>query len=251
MSNRLWLATTTFNNPATGDVSHGYRMYDDYANMYSNYWEAAVIDDMELLKAVVLEESSEEDDAIESHIFDQEKSQTGMYINDSWYEAEQLAPLIEKWREESEELAENTAPPVEQPSDTPRIATETASDATAEPARLSRLEVSERIQNDLICLLDSHFGQVEYVDEVKTAACQIVVDAFKLSAVKLEPQTVWFAWGSDYEDGDHPYTYEFETPTEMNAFLHGVNEAIGASDCEQFDTEQEAIDYIKEKTTNT
>lgn len=37
----------------------------------------------------------------------------------------------------------------------------------------------ELIQNDLICLLDSQFGEVEYIDEVKTFACQIVVDRFK------------------------------------------------------------------------
>jgi hypothetical protein len=39
--------------------------------------------------------------------------------------------------------------------------------------------ISESIQHDLICLLDSQFGEVEYVDEVKTMACQIVVDRFK------------------------------------------------------------------------
>jgi len=39
--------------------------------------------------------------------------------------------------------------------------------------------ISESIQDDLICLLDSQFGEVEYIDEVKTMACQIVVDRFK------------------------------------------------------------------------
>jgi hypothetical protein len=37
----------------------------------------------------------------------------------------------------------------------------------------------EQIQEDLISLLDSQFGLVEYVDEVKDLACQIVVDNFK------------------------------------------------------------------------
>lgn len=40
------------------------------------------------------------------------------------------------------------------------------------------MEVREQIQEDLICLLDSQFGMVEYVDEVKDMACQIVVDNF-------------------------------------------------------------------------
>ena len=37
----------------------------------------------------------------------------------------------------------------------------------------------EQIQEDLISLLDSQFGLVEYIDEVKDLACQIVVDNFK------------------------------------------------------------------------
>lgn len=40
------------------------------------------------------------------------------------------------------------------------------------------MEVREQIQEDLICLLDSQFGMVEYVDEVKDMACQIVIDNF-------------------------------------------------------------------------
>ncbi len=35
--------------------------------------------------------------------------------------------------------------------------------------------ISESIQDDLICLLDSQFGEVEYVNEVKDMACAIVV----------------------------------------------------------------------------
>jgi hypothetical protein len=40
-------------------------------------------------------------------------------------------------------------------------------------------EIREQIQEDLISLLDSQFGEVEYVDEVKDLACQIIVDNFK------------------------------------------------------------------------
>lgn len=43
----------------------------------------------------------------------------------------------------------------------------------------SMLDLRDQIQEDLICLLDSQFGQVEYIDEVKDMACQIVVDNFK------------------------------------------------------------------------
>jgi hypothetical protein len=40
------------------------------------------------------------------------------------------------------------------------------------------MQVREQIQEDLICLLDSQFGMVEYVDEVKDMACQIIIDNF-------------------------------------------------------------------------
>jgi hypothetical protein len=41
------------------------------------------------------------------------------------------------------------------------------------------LSVCEQIQEDLICLLESQFGEVDYLDEVKDLACQIVIDNFK------------------------------------------------------------------------
>ena len=40
------------------------------------------------------------------------------------------------------------------------------------------LTVSEQLQEDLIALLDSQFGEVEYLEEVKDLACQIVIDNF-------------------------------------------------------------------------
>jgi len=40
-------------------------------------------------------------------------------------------------------------------------------------------DVREQIQEDLICMLDSQIGMIEYVNEVKDMACQIIVDNFK------------------------------------------------------------------------
>jgi hypothetical protein len=40
------------------------------------------------------------------------------------------------------------------------------------------LSVREQIQEDLICLLESQIGEVDYLDEVQNLACQIVVDNF-------------------------------------------------------------------------
>ena len=40
------------------------------------------------------------------------------------------------------------------------------------------ISVREQIQNDLLCLLESQFGEVDYLSEVQDLACQIVVDNF-------------------------------------------------------------------------
>jgi hypothetical protein len=40
------------------------------------------------------------------------------------------------------------------------------------------ISVREQLQEDLICLLESQFGEVDYLDEVKSLACQIVVNNF-------------------------------------------------------------------------
>ena len=45
-------------------------------------------------------------------------------------------------------------------------------------AQTDIISVREQIQNDLICLLESQFGEVDYLSEVQDLACQIVVDNF-------------------------------------------------------------------------
>ena len=40
------------------------------------------------------------------------------------------------------------------------------------------LTIREQLQEDLITLLDSQFGEVDYLDDVKDLACQIVNDNF-------------------------------------------------------------------------
>lgn len=60
----------------------------------------------------------------------------------------------------------------------------------------------------------------------------------ELPAEDGEKHRVWFRWG-ETEPTD-PTLYEFDTLAELNAFLHGVDEACGWLDCEQFDTEEES-----------
>ena len=41
---------------------------------------------------------------------------------------------------------------------------------------MDTVDLRELIQYDIITCVDSHFGEVEYVEEVKTQLCQIVAD---------------------------------------------------------------------------
>jgi hypothetical protein len=40
------------------------------------------------------------------------------------------------------------------------------------------ISVREQIQEDLICLLESQFGQADYLSDVQDLACQIVIENF-------------------------------------------------------------------------
>lgn len=39
-------------------------------------------------------------------------------------------------------------------------------------------------------------------------------------------------WGQEHEPGDHALSYEFDSERELDAFLYGVDEAVGWLDCE-------------------
>jgi hypothetical protein len=40
------------------------------------------------------------------------------------------------------------------------------------------MSLREQLQEDLICMLESQFGEVDYLSEVQDLACKIVVDNF-------------------------------------------------------------------------
>lgn len=47
-------------------------------------------------------------------------------------------------------------------------------------------DLREQIQDDLITIMDSQFGEVEYVEEAKDMLCQAVVDRIKPLIEKRE-----------------------------------------------------------------
>lgn len=46
------------------------------------------------------------------------------------------------------------------------------------PPKNDLATLREQIQEDLICMLESQLGEVEYLQELQDIACQIVVDNF-------------------------------------------------------------------------
>jgi hypothetical protein len=54
------------------------------------------------------------------------------------------------------------------------------------------LTVREQLQEDLITLLDSQFGEVDYLDDVKDLACQIVIDRSHQMTLTQELKTYSF-----------------------------------------------------------
>ena len=45
-------------------------------------------------------------------------------------------------------------------------------------SKIELMSLREQIQEDLICMLESQFGEVDYLSEVQDLACQIIVDNF-------------------------------------------------------------------------
>ena len=46
----------------------------------------------------------------------------------------------------------------------------------------------------------------------------------------MSKYTVWYMWGEQPDKGQEPVKYSFETRAELNAFMHGIAEAVGWQD---------------------
>jgi len=88
MSNKPAMAGCTFTD-VDGEVSHGFRIWDDNAQTYGNMCEALIEDDLDLLRYVVANYSCE----VTWGLLD-EAAEKGMYINNAFHEAEALRPII-------------------------------------------------------------------------------------------------------------------------------------------------------------
>ena len=100
MSNQCHLISTMFVDTKDGSMSHGFRMFSDYAKTYTNCMERSLNDDMALLEAAYVE--SETNSVIEELLdFHATGLGDGMFINDTWYDVEQLRAAIKKIRDKA------------------------------------------------------------------------------------------------------------------------------------------------------
>jgi hypothetical protein len=91
MSNKVTIEPTKFVNIRSGSETVGFRMYDDYAQVYNNTWDSIPDDDMDLLKLVVTDDSVEVRDML---LFIKE-NEKGICIGDEFYDWEQIKKYLE------------------------------------------------------------------------------------------------------------------------------------------------------------
>ena len=97
MSNTVNIVPTQFVNMKDNTSTYGVRIYDNYENMYSNYWdkEQIPVDDLKLLEFCLNSEISEHD--IAAAMFEYMKTEkVGCMIASEWYEWEQIMHLFQE-----------------------------------------------------------------------------------------------------------------------------------------------------------
>ena len=87
MSNRVSIEATKFVN-TDGTETYGFRMYDDYAQLYNNIADSNIMymDDLVLFD-YVLERSDDVSGEMFSFCHEENK---GMYINGTWHDYDEL-----------------------------------------------------------------------------------------------------------------------------------------------------------------
>lgn len=89
MSNQLNLVATKFEN-LDGDISYGFRIYDDYGKTYYNLDTEMVKDDLDLLQLVI-----DNPDNISETMLDYiQENESGILINNNWYDWDEIKDLF-------------------------------------------------------------------------------------------------------------------------------------------------------------
>ena len=92
MSNQVCLMSTEFKD--VDGVTYGFRLYDDYANVYDNNAESFIEDDMKLLQfAVNASKDNPQAQEVFNYLLEHKK---GIDINKTWYDWDEINHIVVK-----------------------------------------------------------------------------------------------------------------------------------------------------------
>jgi len=97
MSNNVAIQTTEFKNVPSGEVTKGFRIYDDYGCYYDNNWESIPEDDIEILEMVIDTHDPRcrgVDDPIRDMLKFIKEEEKGVNINGEWYDWDTIKELF-------------------------------------------------------------------------------------------------------------------------------------------------------------
>jgi hypothetical protein len=92
MSNRLNIVPCEFHDVRDGEISYGYRIFDDESMSYDNNWDSIPADDMQVLRKVLAEADVATHDMLEFV----DNYETGLYIGGCWYEYEEVKAVFDE-----------------------------------------------------------------------------------------------------------------------------------------------------------
>lgn len=90
MSKAITIQPTEFKNVRTGEVSLGYRIYDDNGQIYDNTWQDIPDNDLDVLEKVLSEPSDIAGDMLD---FIRE-NKCGIYIGDEHYSWKKIRDIM-------------------------------------------------------------------------------------------------------------------------------------------------------------
>lgn len=93
MSNRAYLTRTKFESDA-GEADWGWRLSDDYLRSYTDHYTEQEVPakPLELLAAAAADATEDERNLLDNLLF----FERGIFINGSWHEFQEIAPILRK-----------------------------------------------------------------------------------------------------------------------------------------------------------
>ena len=90
MPSLISIEPTEFVNVRSGQKTFGFRIYDDYSQLYDNTWEDIPSDDLDVLERVVNSDSSE----IKTMIDFVKEHETRIEIGGNYYEFDEIKDIL-------------------------------------------------------------------------------------------------------------------------------------------------------------